>query len=734
MTPPNGYFLADTNSLVYAHRAGGGRLLNTYRDIARADGRALAITRTVADEIDKGPLGKELLRHIANENITVLDNPLTEQRLRAGEISAKNAGEESIVEIANREHAAGRSTTVLSDDKYFASRQKLSEAPGVRPMTSAEALNQAREDKLIPESKYREFLAGYRAQTEFRAGSGSYSQRLDTFDPHRPTVLERVGERLSDPRTAQMGLKVAGVAAVGIDTVITGRETARLLDQDNLTGAQSHIVHFGARNLGMAGGAALGSSAGATFGAPGMVLGGIAGGVGGAIAGEKLADAADRARIHNQRGSDGHAWQSDAQHPERGWSRPAPAHGTDAQGKATYEMQTRQASPRLSDELDYKASSTAVELALAHAPNPKNPFSQPAGPGDAHAVDATSWTRDPATRQWSRYVADPVQAAMGNPTGSTEQASPQRSAQLDLAAQATIAQNVEQSRQGIAQRYQSVYDERGWKQHGPVPAAVLDTERALPAPRQTSAPGGLSFAEAHRRRDEPEKISPGSLQAVDKLPKPDRQQELTLLREIGIVNARTEHEVGKAQSPRTTTPAPPQQSPEHLQERTPAPAVPETLAPKQATPVAVASPATAPRAEPALAPRTFDPRDAGHPHHRDFHKIYTAVSHDGRWDAKESTNIASQVLADFKSEPMGKRLDVVAIEPDLKGQLRVFAGYAPWGERRGLMGTTVVDPAGAARVPAEQGFERLALAGQQQQQQHAQQRAQQQAHGVGQGL
>ncbi|RYF48844.1 MAG: toxin, partial [Comamonadaceae bacterium] len=97
------------------------------------------------------------------------------------------------------------------------------------------------------------------------------------------------------------GLKVAAGAAVGLDTVVTGRETARLLDQDNRTGAQSQILHFGARNLGMAGGAALGSSAGVPLGAPGMVIGGIAGGVGGAVAGEKMADAVDRARIYSQR-------------------------------------------------------------------------------------------------------------------------------------------------------------------------------------------------------------------------------------------------------------------------------------------------------------------------------------------------------------------------------------------------------------------------------------------------
>ena len=197
---------------------------------------------------------------------------------------------------------------------------------------------------------------------------------------------------------------------------LTGRETARLFDQDNLTGAQSHIVHFGARNLGMAGGAALGSSAGMPLGAPGMVVGGIAGG------GERRHCGRDtRPMRPTARASTTSAAATVTpgsrmrQHPERGWSRHAPAYGTDAQGKATYEMQTLQASPRLASELDYKASSTAVELALAHAPNPRNPFSQPAGSDDAHAANVTPWTRDSSTRQWSRYVADPIASGHGQP-------------------------------------------------------------------------------------------------------------------------------------------------------------------------------------------------------------------------------------------------------------------------------------------------------------------------------
>jgi hypothetical protein len=75
------------------------------------------------------------------------------------------------------------------------------------------------------------------------------------------------------------------------------------------------------------------------------------------------------------------------------------------------------ADARLSDELNYKASSVAVQLALAHPPQPQDPHAPPASPGDA--------------------PAKPVQGP-----------------------------------QAIAERYRSAYEQYGWSRHGPVPAAV----------------------------------------------------------------------------------------------------------------------------------------------------------------------------------------------------------------------------------------------------------------------
>lgn len=411
-----------------------------------------------------------------------------------------------------------------------------------------------------------------------------------------------------------LGLKAAGTAALAHDALTAGQDTRNLLDQNNLTGAQSQVMHFAGRNLGMVAGAMAVGSAAAAAGietGPGAVAAGLAGGVLGAVAGNKIMDAVDQSRIYNQRGSDGNLWNLDPKQPEQGWTRlPRPGE-FGPQGPpegAGYKNHLMYAAPRLADELNYKASNVAVELALAYAPVPKNPFSQPAGPGDAPAADATLWTRDPATRQWSRYVADPTMAAVGVPTGSTEQASPQRSAQLDQAAQAVMASNIAHSAQAIAQRYQADYNSYGWSQHGPVPMAVTTAIQAPPSQQRASdghqytqgangqwttpgtlygintaqghvrdelnatrqqvqappaapvarqesrtspaplAAGRMRFAEAHKRCDEPEQISAGSLQPVGKLDashlakgsplyRMHQAQEQDLMRGLGIAQA-----------------------------------------------------------------------------------------------------------------------------------------------------------------------------------------------------
>ena len=311
----------------------------------------------------------------------------------------------------------------------------------------------------------------------------------------------------------------------------------------------------------------------------------------------------------------------------------------------------------------------------------------------------------------------------------------------------------------------------------PIPHIATHEQRITPTP------GGMSFAEAHKRRDEPEQISPGSLQPVGKLAKPDRMHELTLLREIGIVNSRVKEELAnapnlhralqpsldrtqqqrahdhaqdlaprrtpneaamqpmtspemKAVAPQTMVPAP-----SHTTTSTTPPAAPDSqemharLAAKDAELAAAraqiarltvqgfavpqASESPAARAEPAALARHIDPRDPAHPDHKDFQKIFDVLAQDGRWNAQQSASIASQALADFKGDRLAKRLDVVLLEPDTRGQLKLFVGHAPWGGLR-CLSVAAVDPVQAARMPPEQGFERLEQATQMAQQREIQ--------------
>jgi hypothetical protein len=173
-----GYFLADTNSLVYAYRAGGEDLLDSYISSIEKRGLDFAITDRVLLEVDGGPLSEELARYFEKNDITVLPSPETDRRIAAGDITKKNAGEESMLEVAREEHKAGRVTHIWSDDKYFVSAQIMREERGSKPITSANLLNETYERSHIDAAEYQRFRAGYEAQSVFKPGE---SPRLNTF-------------------------------------------------------------------------------------------------------------------------------------------------------------------------------------------------------------------------------------------------------------------------------------------------------------------------------------------------------------------------------------------------------------------------------------------------------------------------------------------------------------------------------------------------------------------------
>jgi len=552
------------------------------------------------------------------------------------------------------------------------------------PLKPSAALEQAREARMADPKITRSTAERAREQQDFHRSLPDTLERnpkvnLETaknLPPERQAqgVVLRV-ERTATETTAidrtvriepgaarvALGLKVFGTAALTHDTLTTGRDAKNLLDQGNVTGAESEVLHFAGRNLGMVGGAMAVGSAAAAAGietGPGALAAGLAGGFVGAVAGDKIMDAVDQSRIYNQRGSDGNDWSLDPRQPAQGWTRlPRPGEFS-PQGPpqgVDYKNHLMHAAPRLADELNYKASNVAVELALAHPPAPKDPFRQaPESIGETvrPGIGAGQpWIRDPQSHAWTRQATEaPTPMTHGMPVKRTVTASPEQSRQLDAAAQRVVADNITHSPQGIAQRYQEAYTQNGWKQHGPVPAAVTHAEghvreelnatrQQTPAqPQPTSVhltpqqieritthesrivptPGGLSFAEAHRRRDESEQISAGSLRPVGKLDeiqqakgsplyRVHQTQEQDLMRGLEIAQAQDRHRFGHEPSPqRTLQPSverTQERAPERLQDQAPAPSRGAHVPNRQSAPEerAATPPPSQPMAQPTAA-------------------------------------------------------------------------------------------------------------------------------------
>lgn len=270
------------------------------------------------------------------------------------------------------------------------------------------------------------------------------------------------------------GAGVLGAAAVAYDATTSIARTSDLLHRGNTLGAKSEIEHFGSRNLGMLGGAALGAELAGTAGiesGPFDFLIAGAGGVVGAVAGDKLADAHDRHKIYNQTDPQGVAWHYDAGHPQQGWTRTV----TDAfaeRGLSRTHVET--ASPALAGRLTFQANNTAVELALAHPAPPRDPYTQPANAHDTASFGDPPWRRDPHTGTWQREIRAPFVERGMTPPSYGETATPQRAAELDAATEQVIAANFAASKRGIAERYHAIYLERGWSQYGPMPRDVAN--------------------------------------------------------------------------------------------------------------------------------------------------------------------------------------------------------------------------------------------------------------------
>lgn len=466
----NGYFLADTNSLVYTYRAGGAKLLDTYLDVAEEQDRKFAITETVRQEIKKGPLGEELLRYLSDRNVPVISAPRMEQQLAAGTLSPKSAGEVSMLEVAAREQEAGRITRIWSDDKYFDSPQIMRDHPDVHRSMSADLLDEAYEQRYIGNSEYRAFRDGYEAQAEFRPGD---SPRLNTFRHDLPSPEIDAPHRVRPAHIeAGRALGIAGLALEVYDGADSVRTAHRLAGEGNRTGAESELIHFGARSvggwtgagIGMAGGAALGVETG-----PGLLVTGAIGGVAGVFAGDKFAEWTDNRRIYNQE-LGGNTWTYDPEHPALGWQRQAPIDSTNDSIDNARRGDLR-ASPATENQLNYQATSVSVELVLGGPPAQRSPFSLPAEAGDPPSSRPTNWERDPETGKWQREVYGPF-VERGMTPHRTETADDDRASRLDRQAAAIVVENAANSPASIAARYEDTYIRNGWQAYGEMPEAV----------------------------------------------------------------------------------------------------------------------------------------------------------------------------------------------------------------------------------------------------------------------
>ena len=464
----NGYFLADTNSLVYAYRAGGPELLDTYLDAAKEQDRNFAITKTVLDEIEDGPLKHELLQYIADRKVTIVSAPDTEHKLRTGQITRVNAGEISMLEVAERENQAGRVTRLWADDKYFDSEQIMRHHPDAHRSMSKELLDEAYEQKFISTEDHARYSAGYDAQQVFQDSPRLRASRYDFASPEidaphrvRPAHIQ-----------AGRALGIAGLALEAYDGADSVRTAHRLADEGNRTGAESELIHFGARSVGGWAGAGIGMAAGAVAGVesgPGLLVTGAIGGVAGVFAGEKIAEWTDNRRIYNQELA-GQSWSYDPDKPTEGWRRSAPIDSTDDSIDNARRGDLR-ASPATENALNYQATSASVELVLRGPPSQREPFSLPAEAGDAPSSQPSNWERDPENGQWERKVYGPF-VERGMTPYSTDTADDARAERLDRQAAQIVVENATNCPASIAARYEDAYIRNGWKAHGEIPDAV----------------------------------------------------------------------------------------------------------------------------------------------------------------------------------------------------------------------------------------------------------------------
>ncbi|MFQ6311574.1 XVIPCD domain-containing protein [Lysobacter capsici] len=106
----------------------------------------------------------------------------------------------------------------------------------------------------------------------------------------------------------------------------------------------------------------------------------------------------------------------------------------------------------------------------------------------------------------------------------------------------------------------------------------------------------------------------------------------------------------------------------------------------------------------------------------DYQKLLTGVQKTGRWDERESENIAASLLLEVKRDPMIKQVDAVAASDPSMPNTSVFAAYTP--NPQGPNFHVRVDANVAAATPAQDTLQQVAKLDQQLAEQKAQQQSQ----------
>jgi hypothetical protein len=302
-----------------------------------------------------------------------------------------------------------------------------------------------------------------------------------TLEPYRPPVSKLA-----------MGLTGLGVAATGYDVVQSGRRAMTLDAQGNPLAAQSEMTHMVARNVGgWVGGAAMGAAVGWETG-PGVIAFAAVGAISTSAAGEKIADWWDDRRIYTQTDRDGVNWQFNS----RQWLRQAQADLTQDSADNP-QKQAFAALPDKANELNYRATLAAVDLAAREAPAPRDPYRLPASDSDRHSLRPADWMHDPQNGHWHRNVAVGLERSSDRMIYAPEIASPQRAAELDQLSAEVIAANIANGPAARAARVDMAYRLNGWETVGPLPTNLqtalsdVDTLTASDGKEyQRSADGG----------------------------------------------------------------------------------------------------------------------------------------------------------------------------------------------------------------------------------------------------